>query len=376
MSARRNRITDEAALWLAQAQDSDFPKAAREEFASWLAASSEHVQEYLSLVAISRDFREVFAPMDADALVALARESGKQGNVVELPGAEARLAAKSSGPGKRLRRKQVWAGAAALLIAAAAGLFFASGPTVYSTGIGEQASFSLQDGSVVVLNAQSSLELDYTQSERTARLASGEALFNVKEDPARPFQVVTELALIRAVGTSFNVRQRDGKTAVTVVAGIVDVQSLDAWRDDEETRPNREGAARLPGGGGAAAGGNAPAGGGGLVRLTAGQQARIEEQAAGVVVIDANIETATSWRERRLVFESRALSEVAAEFNLYSNARIVIGNADLAAKLISGAFDADDPESFALFLAAADIAVAERRPGGTLLLRPAKPPKR
>ena len=58
------------------------------------------------------------------------------------------------------------------------------------------------------LNAQSSLELHYTESERTVRLLTGEVLFNVEKDPYRPFRVLTERAVVRAVGASFNVRQR------------------------------------------------------------------------------------------------------------------------------------------------------------------------
>ncbi len=193
--------------------------------------------------------------------------------------------------------------AASVAIAAMVGIWFflTSGPVVYSTGVGEQASFSLPDGSVVNLNAQSSLEVHYTKQERTVHLLTGEVLFNVKKRPDRPFLVLTERTKVRAVGTSFNVRQRGVTTTVTVA--------------------------------------------------------------------DANIEKATSWRQRRLVFDSWQVADLVAEFNLYSDTGIVLEDPDLASRSISGAFDADDPDSFGLFLSEAGLALTIQRADGAMVLR-------
>ncbi len=120
--------------------------------------------------------------------------------------------------------------AASVAIAAMVGIWFflTSSPVVYSTGVGEQASFSLPDGSVVNLNAQSSLEVHYTKQERTVHLLTGEVLFNVKKRPDRPFLVLTERTKVRAVGTSFNVRQRGVTTTVTVADA--NFEKATSWR--------------------------------------------------------------------------------------------------------------------------------------------------
>jgi ferric-dicitrate binding protein FerR (iron transport regulator) len=64
----------------------------------------------------------------------------------------------------------------------------------------------------------------------------------------------------------------------------------------------------------------------------------------------------TAWRERRLTFESRPLGEVVAEFNLYNEHPIEIRDAGLNSTQVSGSFNANDPQSFALFLEEAKLA--------------------
>ena len=361
MSHRHDRITDQAALWFVRAQEIDFSPAEKQEFASWLAGSAEHVLEYLSLAAVSRDVRDASANIDVDALVALAREASDPHNVVMIRphGPETNTA--SSKSGTRRGRLAGWIAAASVAMAflATVWVFLYSGPAVHSTGPGEHSSFALEDGSVVNLNARSSLEARYSESERTVRLLAGEALFEVESDPDRPFQVLTDHAVVWAVGTSFNVRQRGEITTVTVVEGIVEVQSRNVSENRGDTSANEDDVTankRLI---------NESK----VVRLRAGQQALIDRQTADIVIVDANLEAATSWRERRLVFDSRPLSEVVAEFRLYDDYGIVIEDEELSLTLVSGAFDADDFESFGLFLSKSGIARVNTRADGTIVLR-------
>ena len=363
MSTHRDRMTDHAALWFVRAQDPDFSRADREEFASWLAGSAEHVLEYLSLAAVSRDIHEASEHLDVDTLVALARQTGDDDNVVALIPRDLGVGKDHGESGNRVPRPALWAGAAGLLIAVLAGfwLSWSSSTVVHSTVVGEQVSFPLPDGSVVILNARSLAEVNYTPSERIVRLVAGEALFEVERDPDRPFRVITDRAMIQALGTSFNVRHREERTTVTVVEGIVDVRSLDEPAEDYESggEPD-EGADAKTGWPKKAR----------SVRLTAGQQVLVDSHTAEVTVTEADVASTTSWRERRLVFEARALADVVAEFNLYSDRAIEIESSDLASVLISGAFDADDPESFALFLSRAGIAVVDQKDRGLISLRP------
>ena len=368
MSSRLDRITDEAALWFVRVQAPEFSGADREEFASWLAASAEHVLEYLSVAAVSSEIRESASGMDVDALVALARERGDQHNVVAIHAARPVTGKGPRDATNRRGRRAVWTAAASVAIMGLAGIWFAltSGPLVHTTGVGEQAAFPLSDGSVVVLNTQSSIEVDYTETDRMVRLLTGEVLFEVREDADRPFRVLTDLAVIRAVGTVFNVRRRGEATNVTVIEGTVDVRLIDARDGSGSPALQSADVAVTLAGDAAVPGGLRDRDG--MVRLDAGEQARVDEQSHEVVVLDANTEDTTAWRERRLIFESQPLADVVAEFNLYGDRQIEIGDSELADRSISGSFDADDPESFALFLSTADLVEAVRRADGTIVL--------
>ncbi len=369
MSRRTDRITDEAALWYVKAQDPGFSTGDREELASWLAASAEHVKEYLSLAAVTQDVREIAGTFDVDELLRLAQDSADDANVVSLSEAEVHVRSREADqgapkPGKvRRERLGIWATAATITIAGILGLFYLTLPQtdLYATGVGEQVSFPLDDGSVITLNAQSTLRVAYTDTSRDIHLTAGEAMFDVASDPDRPFRVVTESAVIQAIGTQFNVRYRGSDTTVTVVEGIVDVQTV----PDPPSLPGAVG--EIPD--------EFPTETSPIVpqptRVQVGQQARVSS--GEVAVVDTNIQKATSWRERRLVFDSWTLEDVVEEFNLYNDQHIVIVDADLAARSISGAFSADDRDSFALFLSEAGIALFESQADGTIVLYP--PPR-
>lgn len=93
-----------------------------------------------------------------------------------------------------------------------------------STGMGERRIVILGDGTKVVLNANSSLSIgDYILS-RNVNL-EGEAFFDVKKDPEKPFTVHGGGLHIKVLGTSFNVRAYRGiqNTTVSVKTGKVKV---------------------------------------------------------------------------------------------------------------------------------------------------------
>lgn len=384
MSRRIDRITDEAALWYVKAQDPGFSASDREELASWLAASAEHVKEYLSVAAVTQDVRELAGAFDVDALLRLAQASADEANVVSLPdvGVQVDAVQVDSLPDAEIQRRSrpavpestkpsearrwrpvVWSMAVTLTVVAVVGLVYLKLPRadLYTTSVGEQVSFLLDDGSVVTLNARSRLRVVYTDTSRDIHLTAGEAMFDVVGDSDRPFRVITERAVIRAIGTQFNVRHRGSDTTVTVVEGIVDVQLV----PNPRSPPGEVGEAPDESAAALSSVVSQP------TRLEVGQQARVSSGA--VAVVDTNVQKTMSWRERRLTFDAWTLADVVQEFNLYNDQHIVVIDADLAARSISGAFSADDRGSFALFLSEAGIASFESRADGTIMLYPPHP---
>ncbi|SDL13022.1 ferric-dicitrate binding protein FerR, regulates iron transport through sigma-19 [Catalinimonas alkaloidigena] len=98
---------------------------------------------------------------------------------------------------------------------------------VKQTERGERSALQLPDGSRVYLNAESTLayESHFGESERTVRL-QGEAYFDVKPDPDRPFRVMTSRVQVQVLGTSFDVRAypQAEEVTVAVTTGKVDVR--------------------------------------------------------------------------------------------------------------------------------------------------------
>jgi transmembrane sensor len=83
---------------------------------------------------------------------------------------------------------------------------------------------TLPDGSVITLNAHSFIVYPrrFTGKFRPVSL-QGEAFFKVTPDKAKPFIIKVNDVTVRVVGTSFNIKSRNGKTEVIVETGIVKV---------------------------------------------------------------------------------------------------------------------------------------------------------
>lgn len=86
---------------------------------------------------------------------------------------------------------------------------------------------TLSDGSVITLNRNSVLEYPskFENKNRQVALVKGEAFFNVTPDPEKPFLIKSGKMLIRVVGTSFNVKLKDGALEVIVETGKVQVSN-------------------------------------------------------------------------------------------------------------------------------------------------------
>ncbi|MDZ7660611.1 FecR family protein [Fodinibius sp.] len=110
-----------------------------------------------------------------------------------------------------------WIAAAAVIIIAA-GLSFLTIPVQYSASYGELTTVTLPDESTVTLNSGSSITYNrlFNFTDREVSL-EGEAYFEVKNGNL-PFKVHTSNAIVKVLGTSFNIRSwQDSKVPETSV---------------------------------------------------------------------------------------------------------------------------------------------------------------
>ncbi len=95
----------------------------------------------------------------------------------------------------------------------------------YRAGATGPARFTLEDGTVALLDAGSAMDFSQSDGVRRVDLRRGTAFFEVAHDTAHPFKVHAGSGIATAVGTAFAVR-RDGSDAIiSVTQGRVHVES-------------------------------------------------------------------------------------------------------------------------------------------------------
>jgi transmembrane sensor len=318
-------VVAEASEWFIDFRADDVDDEARLRFIEWLRRSPEHIQAYLEVSGVWSELpsSDPEGRFDIASLIARARSEPdviplspvNPRRAPPLPAAEPRAL-------RRLSRRPVLAAAALALLASITVLFLwidSDTGRSYSTGIGEQSTIQLLDGSTIELNARSRVKVRLTDRRRDVALIEGQALFRVAKDKQRPFVVRAGDAQVRAVGTEFDVYKKQAETVVTVVEGRVETYS-------------------------GADGANAPA-----IMLSAGEQLTVLPHTV-TKPTPADTVAATAWLQKRLIFEETPLKEVAEEFNRYNRRPLAIDDVELQRLKISGVYSSTDPASLINFL--------------------------
>lgn len=329
----RRHIAEQAAEWFVSLRDSAGDRSVNREeqhrqFMEWMLDSPVHVHEYLEVAQTWGDLADVDPHAEID-IGSLASRSAKPAHVVALD--QERIEKKSADAS--VPKKTVWrhfALAASLVMAVAVGLFgwnqYSSPQEVfYNTGLGEQRSVILEDGSSLELNTLSEVAVLFAAGERRIRLIKGEALFDVQHNPERPFFVEAGPASVQVIGTRFNIYRKVKGTKVTVLDGLVEVTPDNS---DQSGTGNHE-----------------------PIKLRRSQQAYISRDLQDITVsmLD-DVRDAIAWTDRKLIFDSRPLSEIVAEFNRYNSRRLVLKSLDLQQVKLSGVFNSNDLDSLLEFI--------------------------
>ena len=355
----RQQIAAEAVDWFLQLQERAAVQPDHTGFSEWLLRSPAHVEEYLrvscawSLVNVGAE-----GDLEAAALVAAAKAHHEIDNVVSLPTRFIRRSLPAGGESVRVSSGRRWRAAAlvaSLVLGITVWVTYLSwhSPMTFQTVVGEQSSFALQDGSVVFLNTNSKLRVEWSPTERHIELVRGEARFKVAKDASRPFTVVTTAAAVRVLGTVFNIRAEPLGTQVAVLEGQVEVTVAPA------TEPSFGAPVTANEG---STSGQPPAIE--RVRLAAGERAAVTSHGIQTNT-GPTIEAVIAWTERRLVFRDQPLDAVVHEFNRYRTHPLVLDDPGLASLRISGVFDLSDPESLIAYLGTYEAVQVDRHSDGS-----------
>ncbi|KFB90241.1 iron dicitrate transport regulator FecR [Serratia grimesii] len=105
----------------------------------------------------------------------------------------------------------------------------------YRTATGEIKPIILSDGSQLVLNTASAVDVHYTTEKRLILLHTGEISLITGRDP-RPLWVESQQGAMHALGTHFLVRESEGHTQLAVLEHAVEAQL--AQHPQEKRRVN------------------------------------------------------------------------------------------------------------------------------------------
>jgi transmembrane sensor len=339
-------IEEEAAAWVWRLDDSAASDEVRRAFADWISRDTRHRPAYDELNKLWRSL---------DALA----EAESEEKIATLAAAQVpQRRTKRAAPRRygRTRRFVASAIAASLLLAAVGVYWFHSSneEQTLATAVGQQLSAKLADGSMVDLNTNTIIETKFQTRRRDIELRKGEALFKVAHDTQRPFYVHAGNTIVRAVGTEFNVRLRDGdEVEVTVAEGRVEVVSGDSSSTiiaPSDAAPVKPKAAAHE------------------TTLDVGQRLSTKDAAAPVETINpVRLRNALAWREGAIVFDGERLSRAVEELNRYTDMRLVVTDPSIADLRIGGRFSATDVDDFLRALSRVLPVQTRRAPTGRVV---------
>lgn len=183
----------------------------------------------------------------------------------------------------------------------------------YATSTAELRTVILPDGSRVTLAPASAIAVSYAPAGRQVRLLSGEAFFDVKSDPARPFRVLARTVETAVVGTSFDVGMYPDDVLVSVERGAVRVGPVSA----EPAAPHDE--------------------------LRPGQAVRVTWDGE-VSRVRTSPDMVAAWRDGQLVARNVSLRDAVDQLRRYHVGTILLTSSSLGDRRITGAYNLADPE--------------------------------
>ena len=201
-----------AADWLTLLMSGEANEEQRSRWTQWRKADADHEAAWLHIESVMGRMKSL-APSPAYTALSSYGATGR-------PASSAR---------RRATQVLVWSG-----LATSAGLL-ASRTTPWKSSMadcrsatGEQRHFALEDGTQLMLNTGSAVNLRFDARERRILLVEGEIMVatlhgvGVPTDP-RPLLVETAEGSIRSLGTRFTVRQNANSTSVAVLESAVEI---------------------------------------------------------------------------------------------------------------------------------------------------------
>ena len=302
---RQGEIEAKAAEWLVRLGGKPLRDEERESLGQWLGANPAHAAAFHHAEATWADLGLL-----KDAPGALLDDIAPELRRAGIPVGRRRIASAA-----------ILQVAAVVVLAIAGAGFVAFFPLLlleadYRTAPGEVRSVTLADGSTAQLDSDSALAVRFDGQERRVELLSGKAYFTVAPihgGETRPFVVQAANGIAKALGTQLMVDREVDGAEITVAEHRVQVSAPS--RDD---------------------------GGPASVVLLPGQRVHYDGVSGMGAVTPSDLDQATAWRRGRLIFDKARLGDVVAKLNRYRHGWIIVADASLADRRVSGVLETAD----------------------------------
>jgi transmembrane sensor len=309
-----SRAGQEAALWVARRMDAAGAQDA--EFEAWKSADPAHAAAYQALWNTTQD------PALAEAL---SRSAQAQARTMPRRRPAGVLIGGLALAASILLAVLVWPDLQVMTVR----------PTALETAVGQQRAVVLADGSRVMLDGATRLEVQIGTHRRRVRLERGEAFFEVAHDAARPFVVSAPEGSARVLGTAFDLDRSGGRLELSVHRGRVRLAPTGLIHRTAE--------------------------------LTVGQRAfAIDGQLSAIRPFDP---AADDWRTGWLETEGVTLERLVERLNRGAAKPIVIADKSLAKRRVAGRFRLDEPDALVRNLALMHGFTARDEDGRLVLTR-------
>lgn len=289
---KRNR---DAADWLFRNRDPGQSEAEKAEFNRWMESDPENCRAYTAAKRVL-----------GEARTAIQSDTGLRETPV----------------GSRPQRHNAIIPSVVAIVAAGLLFFALDGPMRLSadviSGADEMPEMTLEDGSMVQLNASSAIALDFTAGRRTVRLLRGQAFFQVAPDANRPFSVQTDDTRATALGTAFDVRTSGADTRIAVTEHAVSVEFT-----SQEGTP---------------------------VKVNEGEEILHSGETGHSSIRKVDAAATLAWRRGQLTVDNVPLSYVIEEIQRHFRGRIVITSDAVAQRIVSGTLFVRDTDGALDFL--------------------------
>lgn len=280
------QVLAQAVDWMLKLQSGELTAEAQQSFEHWHAGHPQHAAAWQRLLAVQQTFAQVQHKDLAKTVLAKVAHTA--------------------------RRKVLKSLATLAILSPAAWLGYRTLPLErwragYQTAVGEQRHLQLADGSRLVLNSDSALDVQYA-AQRQIRLYRGELSLHTGHRDARTLVVTTPHGTMTPLGTRFNVKLDNTQTTLAVTEGAVRIRL-------ENGQTNV---------------------------VLAGHQQSFSQSALGPVhAVNARAE---DWQHGMLLAQDMPLSEVLAELARYRSG-VIRCHPDLRQIKVSGAFPLQDTDA-------------------------------